>query len=191
MITDLKYALRMLIKAPAFSIIAIVTLALGIGANSAIFSVVDTVLLRPLPFPQPEQLVMVWGSSPKQPNAKMTSSFPDFYDLREQSKSFSALAVYSNAGTVLKGAGEAQEVSGVAANGEIFDVMGVKPMLGRAFTADEAKNGQPAVVVLGHGLWQRAFGSDARIVGQQVNMAGRSYTVLGVMPPGWKFPVTA
>ncbi|MFN2507502.1 MAG: ABC transporter permease [Chthoniobacterales bacterium] len=191
MITDLKYALRMLLKAPGFTVIAVLTLALGIGANSAIFSVVDTVLLRPLAFPNPDQLVMIWGTDAKESNSKETDSFPDFYDYREQSKSFSAMAAYSGAGTVLTGTGEAQELRGVAANGDIFEVMGIKPVLGRAFTAEEAKAGQPYVVVIGHGLWKRAFASDPKIVGRQVNMASRSYTVLGVMPPGWKFPITA
>ena len=187
MISDLKYAFRMLLKAPGFTIVAALTLALGIGANSAIFSVVDTVLLRPLAFPQPDQLVMIWGNSPSHPNSKETSSFPDFYDYREQSRSFRALATYAHAGTVLTGAGEAQELNGVAVNGDFFEVMGVNPMLGRGFTADEAKAGQPNVVVLSHGLWQRAFGSDPHIVGQQVNLATRISTVLGVMPAGWKF----
>ncbi len=191
MITDLKYALRMLLKAPGFTVVAVITLALGIGANSAIFSVVDTVLLRPLAFPNPDQLVMIYGTSSREPTAKMTQSFPDFYDLREQSKSFTGVAAYAQAGTVLTGVGEAQELDGLAANGDIFAVMGVSPMLGRGFTQEEAKAGQPYVVVLGHGLWKRAFGSDPRIVGQQVNLAGRIYTVLGVMPPGWNFPVTA
>ena len=103
MITDLKYALRMLIKTPAFTIIAVLTLALGIGANSAIFSVVDTVLLRPLPFPNPDQLVMIWGNSKSEPDAKYTQCFPDFFDFREQSQSFSAMAAYTGAGSVLTG----------------------------------------------------------------------------------------
>ncbi|MBA2242490.1 MAG: ABC transporter permease, partial [Chthoniobacterales bacterium] len=179
MITDLKYALRMLIKAPGFTLIAVLTLALGIGANSAIFSVVDTVLLRPLPFQKPEQLVMIWGTSAKEPNLKMTDSFPDFYDYRDQSQSFTAMAAYSRAGSVLTGAGEAQELNGVAVAGDIFGVLGIKPMLGRGFVPEEAKVGAPNVVVFSHGLWQRAFGSDPRIVGQQINLAGRSYTVLG------------
>lgn len=191
MITDLKYAMRMLIRTPAFSIIAVLTLALGIGANSAIFSVVDTVLLQPLSFPNPDQLVMIWGTSAHDANARETDSFPDFYDYRAQSQSFSAMAGYSGAGTVLSGAGEAQELAGVAANGDFFDVLGVKPMLGRGFTPAEAEVGAPNVVVFSHGLWQRAFGSDPRIVGQEVKLAGRNYTVLGIMPPGWKFPVQA
>ncbi len=191
MITDLKYALRMLLKAPGFTTIAVLTLALGIGANSAIFSVVDTVLLRPLPFPQPNQLVMIWGTSPRNPEARGTGSFADFYDYRAQSRSFSAMAAYSGAGAVLNGAGAAQEINGIATSGDLFEVTGVQPMLGRGFTAEEARVGGPSVVVLGHGLWQRAFASDPRIIGQQISLSGRSHTVLGVMPPGWKFPVQA
>jgi putative ABC transport system permease protein len=188
---DLRFAIRQLFKHPAFTLIATLTLALGIGANTAIFSVVDAVLLRTLPFPNPDQLVRIWGTSVRDPNVQETESFPDFYDYSEQSQSFSAMAAYSRAGTVLTGIGEAQELRGVAVNGDFFAVTGVAPMLGRGFTAGEAKVGQPSVVVLGYGLWKRAFGSDPKIVGREVNLAGRSYTVLGVMPSGWRFPIDA
>lgn len=191
MITDLKYALRMLLKAPGFTIIAVLTLALGIGANSAIFSVVDTVLLRPLSFENPAQLVMIWGASPREPEAKMTGSFPDFYDYRAQSQSFSAMAAFSRGGAILSGAGDSQELRGLAANGDIFRVMDVQPIIGRGFTAEEAKLGQPDVVVLGHGLWQRAFAGNPNILGQQISLSERKLTVIGVMPAGWKFPVDA
>ncbi len=191
MINDFKYALRMLIKAPAFTIIAVLTLALGIGANSAIFSVVQTVLLRPLPFPKPELLAMIWNSSTKEPGSRQTQSIPDFYDLRSQSQSFTGMFAYTDAGMVLGGAGEAQELSGIAVNGDFFDVLGVAPLLGRGFTADEAKNGQPNVAVISHGLWKRAFASDPAAVGQQVTMSTRSYRIIGVMPTGWKFPIDA
>jgi putative ABC transport system permease protein len=191
MLTDFRYAFRMLLKSPGFTIVAVLTLALGIGVNSAIFSVVDTVLLRPLSFPDPDQIVMIWGTRTNVPNSRETDSFPDFYDYRAQSRSFSGMAGYSSAGTVLNGVGEAQELRGVAVNGDFFEVMGVQPMLGRSFTANEAKVGEPNVVVIGYGLWKRAFGKDPKIVGQQINLAGRSATLLGVMPPGWKFPVQA
>jgi putative ABC transport system permease protein len=191
MITDFKYALRMLLKAPGFTVIAVLTLALGIGANTAIFSVVDTVLLRPLPFQNPDQIVMMWGNSVSEPHGRYTDSFPDFFDYRDQSQSFTAMAAYTGAGTVLTGAGEAQELEGVAVAGDIFGVLGAGPMLGRGFTAEELKVGGPNVVVFSHGLWKRAFGSDPKVVGQQVSLAGRSYTVLGIMPPGWKFPIQA
>jgi putative ABC transport system permease protein len=184
---NLRYAFRQLRKSPGFTFVAVLTLALGIGANTAIFSVVDTVLLRPLPFPNPDQLAMIWGNSKSEPDAKYTDSFPDFFDYREQSQSFSAMAAYTGAGSVLTGAGEAQELGGVAVAGDIFSVLGVSPMLGRGFTAEELKAG--GVVIFSHGLWKRAFGSDPRIVGQQVSLAGRSHTLLGIMPPGWKFPL--
>nr|MBA3883916.1 ABC transporter permease [Chthoniobacterales bacterium] len=191
MLTDLKYALRMLIKAPGFTIIAVLTLALGMGANSAIFSVVDTVLLRPLAFENPEQLVMIWGTSLKDPSSRETDSFPDFYDYREQSRSFSAMAAYTGASTVLTGTGEAQQLNGVAVAGDIFAVVGVHPMLGRGFTPEELKVGGPNVVILGEGAWKTAFGSDPNIIGRQVNLASRSCTVIGVMPARWKFPVNS
>jgi putative ABC transport system permease protein len=191
MITDFKYAFRMLLKSSGFTIVAVLTLALGIGVNSAIFSVVDTVLLRPLSFPKSEQLVMIWGTDLTQPNSQETDSYPDFYDYRAQSKSFSAMAVYTGAGTVLTGRGDAQELTGVAVNGDFFETIGVQPMIGRGFSAAESKAGQAPVVVLGYGLWKHAFAKDPKIIGQQVNLAGRSATVLGVMPEGWKFPVQA
>jgi putative ABC transport system permease protein len=191
MMTDLRYALRTLLKTPAFTIIAVVTLALGIGANSAIFSVVDTVLLRPLPFENPNELVMVYGTSAREPEARQTVSFPNFYDWRDQSQSFTAMAAYAGAAVVLNSGGEAQEIQGVAVAGDIFNTLGIAPMLGRGFTPEETKIGAPRVVVLGHGLWQRAFASDPGIVGREITMSGRVHTVVGLMPPGWKFPVNA
>jgi putative ABC transport system permease protein len=189
MLDDFKYALRTLLKAPGFTIIAVLTLTLGIGANSAIFSVIDTVLLRPLAFPHSEQLVMIWGVSGKNSNTHETSSFPDFFDFRAQNQSFSAMAGYTGVFAVLNGFGEAQELSGVAVDGDFFETIGVTPMLGHGFTAEEGRLGEPNVVVLSHDLWKRSFASNPNIVGQQVTMTSRSYTVLGVMPPGWKFPV--
>ena len=189
MINDLKYAVRVLTKTPAFTAIAVITLALGIGANSAIFSVVDTVLLRPLPFKKPNELVMIYNTSPREPEARQTVSFPNFYDLRDQSQSFVAMAAYTGAAAVLSGSGEAQEINGVAVAGDIFAALGTAPMLGRGFTPEETKVSGPRVVVLSHGLWQRAFASDRNIIGREINMSGRTHTVIGVMPPGWKFPV--
>jgi len=191
MITDFKYALRSLTKRPGFTFIVVLTLALGIGANSAIFSVVDTVLLQPLPFKNPDQLVMLWGNSSTVPNDRQTDSFPDYTDYKEQSRSFAALAAFTSAGTVLNGVGDPQELSGVAGTAELFDVLGVPPMLGRGFTIEEAKIGAPPVVLFTYELWQRAFASNRNLVGQQVNLVGKSYTVLGIMPPGWNFPVHA
>jgi putative ABC transport system permease protein len=191
MLTDLKYALRMLVKSPMFAIIAVLTLALGIGANSAIFSVIDTMLLRPLPFKDPDQIVMAWGRYANDSGTVRGNvhSFPDYVDLRDQSQSFSAMAAYTRTGGTLAQAEDAQYLEGVAITPEIFDVLGVPPLLGRGFTQEEAKDEGIRVVVLTYPLWQRAFGGDPKVLGQAVTLSGRSYTVVGVMPAGWKFPV--
>ncbi|MEY2519128.1 MAG: hypothetical protein QOF24_887 [Verrucomicrobiota bacterium] len=191
MITDLKYALRMLVKSPTFAIIAVLTLALGIGANSAIFSVIDTMLLRPLPFKDPDQIVMAWGRYANDSGTVRGNvhSFPDYVDLRDQSQSFSAMAAYTRTGGTLAQGEDAQFLEGVAITPEISDVLGVPPLLGRGFTQEEAKDQGIRVVVLTYPLWQRAFGGDPKVLGQAVTLSGRSYTVVGVMPAGWKFPV--
>ena len=191
MITDLKYAVRMLVKAPTFAIIAVLTLALGIGANSAIFSVVDTVLLRPLPFKNPDQIAMVWGRYANDSGAVRGNvhSYPDYMDMRDQSQSFSAMAAYTRTAATLALADDAQYLEGVAITPEVFDVLGVPPLLGRGFTQEDAKNETDRVVVLTYPLWKSAFGGDPKIVGQQVMLSARSHTVVGVMPPGWKFPI--
>ncbi|MFN2507503.1 MAG: ABC transporter permease [Chthoniobacterales bacterium] len=189
MITDLKYAFRMLLKAPAFTAIAVITLALGIGANSAIYSVVDTLLLRPLPFKDPDRIVMIWGRSLDDGTARGVHSYPDYADLRDQSQSFSAMAAYTRTASILSHGDESQALERNAITSEIFAVLGVQPMLGRGYTREEDKPGAEPVVVLTHQLWKRAFGGDPRIVGQQITLSAKSVTVIGVMPPGWKFPI--
>src|SRR5438477_6814217 len=191
MLSNLKYALRMLIKAPAFTAIAILTLALGIGANSAIFSVIDTVLLQPLPFKDPNQIVMAWGryANDSGPVRGNVHSFPDYVDLRDQSQSFSAMAAYTRTAGTLAQADDAQYVEGVAITPEIFDVLGMPPLIGRGFTQEDAKNEADRVLVLTYPLWKSAFGGDPKILGQQVLLSARSYTVIGAMPSGWKCPI--
>ncbi|HKP05402.1 MAG TPA: ABC transporter permease [Chthoniobacterales bacterium] len=191
MLTDLKYAFRMLIKAPVFAIIAILTLALGIGANSAIFSVIDTVMLRPLPFKNPDEIVNVWGryANDKGKVRGNVHSFPDYADLRDQSQSFAAMATYTRTGGTLSLVEDAKALEGLAITPEVFDVLGVQPMLGRGFTREDAKNEADRVVVLTYPLWKSAFGGDSKIIGQKVTISARPHTVVGVMPPGWKFPV--
>jgi putative ABC transport system permease protein len=186
--SDLKFALRQLRKSPGFTLVAVLTLALGIGANTAIFSVVEGVLLRPLPFPESERLVAIWGTSGHEANARQSESLPDMFDFRAQSRSFSALAAYEGAWTILTDAAEAQELDGVAVDGDFFETLGVAPCLGRGFTAEEAKPGAPNVVVISYNLWKRAFASDPEIVGRQVTMRAGKCTVLGVMPASWQFP---
>ena len=185
--SDLRHALRLLFKSPGFTLIAVITLTLGIGANSAIFSVIDTVLLRPLPFPKPNELTMLWAKPVKE-GSKEPHSFPDYIDYREQAKSFASLAAFTEASTVLGSGNDAHELQGVAATSDIFPVLGVPPMLGRGYTRAE-DNPDGRVVVFTYDAWQRYFNRDPNIVGQQVRLALRSYTVLGVMPKGFRFPV--
>jgi putative ABC transport system permease protein len=188
MFTDLKYALRMLLKAPAFTIIAVLTLALGIGANSAIFSVIDAVLLHPLPFPRPNQLVAVWSRETTDKLAKYSESVPDYVDLRDQSQTLSGLAAFTRAGAVLNGTEEARQLEGVAITSDIFSVLGVAPARGRVYTREE-DNVDARVVVLTDYAWKTYFNSDPEIVGKQISLSWRLYTALGVMPPGFQFPV--
>ena len=188
MLTDLRYAFRMFGKVPGFTIIAILTLALGIGANSAIFSVIDTVLLRPLPFPKPNQLVAVWSQETTDKLAKYSESVPDYVDLRDQSQTLSGLAAFTRAGAVLNGTEEARQLEGVAITSDIFSVLGVAPARGRVYTREE-DNVDARVVVLTDYAWKTYFNSDPEIVGKQISLSWRLYTVLGVMPPGFQYPV--
>ncbi|HEX4630376.1 MAG TPA: ABC transporter permease [Chthoniobacterales bacterium] len=191
MLTDLKYAFRMLVKAPIFTAIAILTLALGIGANSAIFSVIDTVLLRPLPFKNPDEIVNIWGRYANDSGSLRGNvhSFPDYVDLRDQSQSMAAMAAYTRTAATLTYGDDAKYLEGIAITPEAFDVLGVPPLLGRAFTKEDARNDANRVVVLTYPFWKSAFAGDSKIIGQQVILSGRPHTVIGVMPPGWKFPI--
>ncbi|MFN2542606.1 MAG: ABC transporter permease [Chthoniobacterales bacterium] len=188
MLTDLKYALRMLVKTPGFTAIAILTLALGIGANSAIFSVIDAVLLRPLPFPKPNELVAIWSQVDRENSEKETESIPDYVDLRDESRTLSALTAFTRAGAVLNGAEESRQLEGLAVTSDIFAVLGVSPARGRVYTRED-DNVDARVVVLTDYAWKTLFNSDPNIVGKQISMSWRLYTVLGVMPPGFRFPV--
>jgi putative ABC transport system permease protein len=188
MFTDLKYALRMLVKAPGFTVIAILTLALGIGANSAIFSVIDAVLLHPLPFPKPNELVAVWSQVAHNKLEKETESVPDYVDLRDQSQTLSALAAFTRAGAVLNGTEEARQLQGAAITSDIFPVLGIPPARGRVYTRED-DNVDARVVVLTDYAWKTYFNRDPKIVGKQISLSWRLYTVLGVMPPGFQFPV--
>src|SRR5262245_22311917 len=188
MLSDFKYALRMLVKAPGFTAIAILTLALGIGANSAIFSVIDAVLLHPLPFPRPNQLVSIWSRVANSNLEKETESIPDYVDLRDQSQTLSALAAFTRTGAVLNGTEESRQMEGVAITSDIFPVLGVAPARGRVYMRED-DTVDSRVVVLTDYAWKTYFNSDSEIVGKQVSLSWRLYTVLGVMPPGFQFPV--
>ena len=190
MLNDLRYALRQLIKSPGFTFVAVLTLALGIGANSAIFSVIDAVLLRSLPFPNPDRLTMVWATAPQRPGEdKAVHSLPDFRDLRAQNHTFAAMSAYTGVSAIWGTGENSEDVPGLAATSDIFDVLGVRPLLGRGFGPEDDKPDAARVVVISHSFWQRHFAGDPKIIGQQATVAGKVYTITGVMPRGWKFPV--
>ncbi|HMH03563.1 MAG TPA: ABC transporter permease [Candidatus Udaeobacter sp.] len=188
MIADLKFALRMLVKAPGFTVIAILTLTLGIGANTAIFSVLDAVLLHPLSFPKPNELVAVWSYVARDNLEKETESIPDYVDLRDQSQTLKGLAAFTRTGAVLNGSEESRQLYGVAITSDIFPVLAIAPARGRPYTRED-DNVDARVVVLTDYAWKVFFNSDPDIVGKQISLSWRLYTVLGVMPPGFRFPV--
>jgi putative ABC transport system permease protein len=195
MMTDLRYGLRQLIQHPAFTIIAILTLALGIGANTAIFSVVNAVLLKPLPFPAPDQLVAVGGvdlNETTSPPKLSSLCYPDFFDFREQTRSFENIAVYRSRELTLVDGGEAQSFRGQKVSAEFFDVLGIKPVAGRGFVrADEQPGGGPGgfKVILTYRFWQSQFNRAEDVIGRVLMLDGRPHTVIGVMPEGFQFPI--
>jgi predicted permease len=184
---DLRYAARMLARTPAFTTIAVLALALGIGANTAIFSVVNKVLLQPLPFKNPNELVIIWENATHLGFPKNTPSPANFIDWRDQSTLFTGMAAMAPKDFNLTGVGEPERLDGRRVSANLFDLLGAQPRLGRGFLPEEDKPGT-RVVILSHGLWQRRFGSDPKIVGQPVNLNGESYSVIGVMPPGIELP---
>jgi putative ABC transport system permease protein len=185
---DLGYGLRGLRHNPGFSFVVILTLALGIGANTAIFSVVHGVLLRDLPYADADRLVLLNQSAPKAGQPSLGFSVPDFMDFRERSRAFSGLAEYHSMGFILLGRPEPERVQTAVVSDNYFEVIGVKPILGRGFLPGEDQPGAPAVLVLSHDFWRRSFGGDPNIVGQIFEMNNRPHTVVGVLPPLPAFP---
>src|SRR5436309_6528987 len=178
---DLRYGLRTLAKNPAFTSIAIVALALGIGANSAIFSVVDAVLLRPLPFKKPEQLVTLWENATHLGFPKNTPSPANFLDWQKQASAFTGMAAMVERSFNLTGVGEPERLDGRRVSANLFELLGVPAVLGRTFVPDDDRPGTH-VVLLSYSLWQRRFGSDPSVLGRALTLYGESYTVVGVMP---------
>jgi hypothetical protein len=182
------HALRSLRRQPTFTLIALATLALGIGANTAIFSVIKTVVLNPLPYPAPERIVVAWEVSPEGNQDRV--SIPTFEDWRTEVRSLGSLAAYRHVDFSFSGRGDPQNVPGVRATPELFTVLQANAMLGRTFTRDEAVVGADRVVVVSHGFWSRALGSDPGVVGQTIRLDAVPYTVIGVMPPAFEFPTS-
>src|SRR3954452_7291501 len=188
---DLVYAIRSLRKKPLFTTAAVLTLALGIGANSAIFTVVNAVLLRPLPYPAPDRLMMLWTSNPRQGFDKDVSAYPNFDDWRRQSTSFERIAAYTGANFALTEAGDPVQIRGAMVTPGFFETLGVPPALGRAFDAREDAAGGDRAAILSHGLWRTRFGSDASILGRSIMLNGVARVVIGVMPSSFAHPETA
>jgi len=188
LLQDLRFGIRMLAKNPIFTVVAVVTLALGIGANTAIFSVVDAVLLRPLPYPEADRLVFLWSAMPSQGVPISGSALPDYHGWRDQNRVFDGLAGFYYGDFNLSSDGSAPErIQGAYITANFFQVLKISPALGRLFASEEEEFGKHRVVLLSHGLWQRRFGGERDLVGRKIKLAGESYTVAGLMPKGLPF----
>src|SRR5215510_14055465 len=185
LMADIRFGLRMLLKSPVVTIVALVALTLGIGANTAIFSVVNGVLLRTFPYPDAERIVLVWEKSPR--NDQNVINLGNFFDWKDQNQVFTDMAVFFNRSFNLTGDGEPEEVTGQYGTTNLFSVLGSNPVLGRTFADDDGRDGQPRVIVISYGLWQRRYGGDPNIVGRQISVNERPTTIVGVMPStfGW------
>src|SRR4051794_17131660 len=173
---DLKLAFRQLRKSPGFTFVAVVTLALGIGANTAIFSVVDGVLLKPLPFPSPDRLVWIETNKQSSGITHGPTSMPDFEDWRAQSTAFDDMAAFDTGGTLVDDGASTDRVPSVVVTPSFFDMLGIRPIAGRTFTQEEMIFGGPQAVILGRGMWQRRFGGDPNVVGRAISVGGTSAT---------------
>ena len=194
LLQDVRYGLRNLARNPGFPLVAMLTLALGIGANTTIFSVINNTLLKPLPFPEPDRLVLVWETFGKGPDNWNIVSAPNFWDFQRQSHSFESMAIFDSAGRGynLSATGnkqEAEQVSGLRVSAGFFPVLGVKPLLGRTFLPEEETLGKDHEVVLSYGLWKTRYGGDPSLVGKTIRIDGADFTVIGVMPRDfeWQF----
>ena len=186
-VQDLRFALRMMRKNLAFTGLALVALTLGIGATTAIFSVVNSVLLRPLPFPEPDRLMTIWENPPKSTHNNLVQS-GNLLAWRERNRSFVDIAAMFPMGINVEGQGDAVQVAGLRVTGSFFPLLGVRPLIGRTIRAEDAAPGAPPVVVLSYGFWQRRFGGHADVLGQKIPVATESTEVIGVMPPDFAFP---
>ena len=187
-IKDIRFAVRSLLKRPGFSAIVVLTLALGIGANAAVFSVINAVLLRPLPYRDIDRVVTLWQNNTKAGTPRNEVSPANFIDWKEQSSSFESLAGIEPTGFTLVGDGEPERFSGWLVTSGFFQVAGTDALLGRTFNDEDYQPGNTRVVVLGHGLWQRRFGGDPTVIGRKLMLSGQPYVVVGVMPPEFQLP---
>ena len=190
LIKDIRYGIRSLSKRPGFAAVAVITLALGIGANTAIFSVVNATLLRPLPFKDPDRLVMVWGYLPQlaQQGDKFPSSAGNYLGLVKDTKSYDQLSAFRQWTWQLTHSGEPERLEGVRVSANFFNAVGARPLLGQTFTSAQDAEGAAPVAVISYRLWQREFGADQKVLGKSLTLDGRTVTIVGVMPRGFDFP---
>ena len=186
LVRDLRYGLHMLRRTPGFTAVALLTLALGIGANTAIFSVVDAVLLRPLPYEDPDRLVWLWDTLPQLPTAP--TSLPEFIDWRDQNHSFEFLAAYQSGNMFTDDGNRTEDTPIGLVTPDLFSLFRVKPLLGRTFTEEDTRPGRYRVAVLGQSFWERRFGSDPQVLGKTLQLSGAAFTIIGVIPAGFSFP---
>jgi predicted permease len=187
---DLRYGLRQLRANPGFSTVAVLTLALGIGANTAIFTVINAVLLRKQPYPNPSQLVALFQSLPAAGEVRLGASPPEYLDYRDRNRAFASIAGYSSADFDLTGEGEPERIKATRATHNLFTTLGIPPMLGRTFSEAEDHFGAPRVAVISHAWWQRRYSGNPRVLGTRITLDERLYTIVGVMPPGFEFPAS-
>jgi putative ABC transport system permease protein len=188
---DLRYGARMLLKQPGFTLIAVLTLALGIGANTAIFSVVNGVLLRALPFAEPERILSVWATDAKRGQDRRGVSYPNFADWQAQQTAFERFAAFEGTSATLTGAGTPEQLRGLNASHDLFPLLGVQPLLGRWFSEQEAQANDATAVVISAGLWQRRFGADPQMLARAITLDGQPAVVVGIMPASFRFPLDA
>src|ERR1044072_7355438 len=186
---DIRYGVRTLIKHPGFTAVAVIALALGIGANTAIFSVVNSLLLRPLPFSEPDNLVQVWEANVSRGRSEMSASFPNFADWRDQNHVFEQVVAYTDYSFNLTGMGESERIRSALVSPAFFSTLGISPILGRVFLPEEDQKNKVFSVVMGQRLWQRRFNSDPNIVGKAINLNGDSFTVVGVIAQNAHLPL--
>src|SRR5207344_2050981 len=185
---DLRYALRAFAKSPGFTAAAILSLAIGIGANTAIFSITSALLLRPLPYKDADHLVILWNTSPGLGITQDWFSTAQYFDIKNGHQGFEQVAIAIGGNFNLTGQGDPERVCVMRVSSSLLPMLGAKPMQGRVFTADEDSLGHPATAVLTYGMWARRFGSDPSIVGRSITLNGATYQVVGVLPRGFVLP---
>ncbi len=188
LIQDVKFGIRLLRNSPGFTFVAVLTLALGIGANTAVFSAIDTVLLQPLPYPHPEQLLLVSEALPKLGGDDVGVAAGEYLDYRDRNHSFAQAAAYENDGFNLTGTGTPLHINADRATASLFPLLGVRPIVGRTFTDEETRQGADNVVVVSHDLWQRQYGGDFGVLGKTIKLDEKPYSIIGVMPASFRFP---